>query len=53
MVFGSAIGPGISGALIDWGVNFPEQMLPYALFYLGAAGMATYAILRYRPTLGR
>lgn len=53
MVFGSAIGPGISGALIDLGVDFPEQMLPMSLFYLGAAAMATYGIIRYRPTLGR
>ncbi|MEM9966564.1 MAG: MFS transporter [Pseudomonadota bacterium] len=53
MVFGSAVGPGVSGMLIDMGVSFPQQMIPYALFYLVAAAMASIAILRYRPTLAR
>lgn len=53
MVFGSAIGPGVTGALIDWGVDFPQQMLPIAVFYLAAAALGTLGILRYRPTLGR
>ncbi|MDF1727447.1 MAG: MFS transporter [Sulfitobacter sp.] len=53
MVFGSAIGPGITGVFIDWGITFPQQMLPIAVYYLIAAGLATLGILRYRPTLGR
>lgn len=53
MVFGSAIGPGVTGALIDWGVDFQAQMLPIALFYFGAAGLAAFGIFRYRPALGR
>jgi MFS family permease len=53
MVFGSAIGPGITGAFIDLGVTFPEQMIPIAIFYLLAAGLATWGIIKYRPTLGR
>lgn len=53
MVFGSAIGPGITGALIDWGVDFPDQMLPIAVFYLGAAGLAAFGIFKYRPALAR
>lgn len=53
MVFGSAIGPGITGALIDLGITFPDQMLPIAVYYLGAAALATLGIIRYRPTLGR
>jgi len=53
MVFGSAIGPGITGWFIDQGVDFPDQMLPIALFYLAAAALATWGILRYRPTLNR
>ncbi|MFC6636174.1 MFS transporter [Sulfitobacter sp. JBTF-M27] len=53
MVFGSAIGPGITGVLIDFGINFPDQMLPIAVYYLFAAGLATIGIVRYRPTLGR
>ena len=53
MVFGSAIGPGITGALIDYGIDFPQQMLPIAVYYLIAAALATWGILRYRPTLNR
>jgi MFS family permease len=53
MVFGSAIGPGVTGALIDLGISFPQQMLPIAVYYLIAAGLATYGILRYRPRLQR
>ena len=53
MVFGSAIGPGITGAFIDLGVTFPEQMIPIAVYYVLAAGLATWGILKYRPTLGR
>ena len=51
MVFGSAIGPGITGALIDLGVNFPEQMLPMALYYVAAAVLGTFGVLRYQSRL--
>ena len=53
MVFGSAIGPGITGALIDLGIDFPQQMLPIAAYYVAAALLATLGILRYKPRLGR
>jgi hypothetical protein len=53
MVFGSASGPGITGALIDFGIDFPQQMLPIAFYYVLAAGLAAFGIMRYRPTLGR
>ncbi|QFT58276.1 Major Facilitator Superfamily protein [Sulfitobacter sp. THAF37] len=53
MVFGSAIGPGITGLLIDLGIDFPDQMLPISLYYLIAAAMATYGIVRYFPRLDR
>jgi len=53
MVFGSAIGPGVTGALIDLGISFPEQMLPIAGYYLVAGALATYGVARYRPTLIR
>jgi MFS family permease len=51
MVFGSAIGPGITGALIDLGVDFPDQMVPIALFYFGGALLAGIGILRYQRDL--
>lgn len=53
MVFGSAIGPGVTGLLIDLGITFPEQMLPISVYYVIAAGLATYGIIRYYPMLGR
>ena len=53
MVFGSAIGPGITGALIDLGIDFPQQMLPIAAYYVAAALLAALGILRYKPRLAR
>ncbi len=53
MVFGSAIGPGLTGWLIDIGIDFPEQMLSIAVYYLVAAALCTWGIIKYRPTLGR
>lgn len=53
MVFGSAIGPGVTGALIDLGIDFPDQMLPISIYYVIAAGLAAYGIKRYQSTLGR
>ena len=51
MVFGSAIGPGITGALIDLGIDFPDQMIPIAAFYFVGALMAGLGILRYQRDL--
>lgn len=51
MVFGSAIGPGITGALIDLGIDFPGQMIPIAVFYLLGAMLAGLGILRYQRDL--
>ncbi|MEK6215952.1 MAG: MFS transporter, partial [Boseongicola sp.] len=36
MVFGSAVGPGISGVLIDLGLTFPEQMLGIVVYFVAA-----------------
>jgi MFS family permease len=51
MVFGSAIGPGITGLLIDYGIDFPSQMIPIALFYFVGAALAGIGILRYQSDL--
>ncbi|MDC0136611.1 MFS transporter, partial [Sulfitobacter sp.] len=51
MVFGSAVGPGITGAFIDFGVDFPNQMIPIAFFYFGGALLAGVGILRYQRDL--
>ncbi len=39
MVLGSAIGPAISGVLIDRGIPFPDQMLGIAAWFLLASGL--------------
>ena len=44
MVFGSAVGPGISGWLIDRGVNFPQQLPAISLYFLLAGGMVMFAL---------
>ncbi|WP_298840856.1 MFS transporter [uncultured Roseobacter sp.] len=51
MVFGSAIGPGITGVLIDWGISFPDQMVPISFFYFGGAALAGLGIYRYQRDL--
>ncbi|TMM52593.1 MFS transporter [Sulfitobacter sabulilitoris] len=51
MVFGSAIGPGITGALIDAGIDFPDQMVAIGIYYLLAGALACLGILRYQRCL--
>ncbi len=51
MVFGSAIGPGISGALIDLGYDFPTQMIAYALYFVVAGAMVWVAVDRAKMRL--
>ena len=53
MVFGSAIGPGISGWLIDQGIEFPDQMIGYALYFVFAAALATIGVRKARNMLPR
>ncbi|MBM9594772.1 hypothetical protein [Roseitranquillus sediminis] len=35
MVISTAIGPGITGILIDWGIDFPAQSLVMGLWCIG------------------
>lgn len=51
MVFGSAIGPGISGWLIDQGIDFPDQTIGIAVYFVIAAALATVAVRMARPLL--
>jgi MFS family permease len=51
MVFGSAIGPGVSGRLIDRGIEFPDQMIGYALYFVFAAALATIGVRKARGML--
>ncbi|MBT8458710.1 MAG: MFS transporter [Boseongicola sp.] len=51
MVFGSAIGPGITGALIDFGYNFPDQMLGIAAYFFVANALVWLALARATAAL--
>lgn len=51
MVFGSAIGPGISGGLIDLGFLFPQQMLAISLYFLFAMALVWFAVERANQDL--
>jgi MFS family permease len=47
MVFGSAIGPVMTGQLIDIGYSFPDQMIAYAIYVLSVCGLTYYATQRF------
>lgn len=51
MVFGSAIGPGLTGVLIDAGYPFPDQMSAIAAYFVLAAACATLGVWRARGML--
>ena len=49
MVFSTALGPGLSGSLIDLGINFEAQAVPMALYVLA---MAVWMFFLLRPIAG-
>lgn len=51
MVFGSAIGPGVTGIFIDFGVDFPAQMIAIAIYFGFAAICGMIGVARARPAL--
>ena len=51
MVLGSAIGPGLTGALIDAGIDFPHQMLGIAAYIVLACGLVAVGVRRSRRDL--
>ena len=51
MVLGSAIGPGLTGALIDAGIDFPHQMLGIAAYIVLACGLVAVGVRRARRDL--
>lgn len=46
MVFGSAIGPGITGGLIDFGYDFPSQMLAISVYFAAVFLLVWVAVRR-------
>ncbi len=51
MVFGTAVGPGITGLAIDLGWTFPQQMVLVVVYFVVAGGIVAMAILRARRDL--
>lgn len=47
MVFGSAIGPAMTGQLIDFGYSFPDQMIAYVLYLFVVSALTFLAIHRF------
>jgi cyanate permease len=48
MVFATALGPGMSGALLDLGVGFEAQLLAMAVYALAMAVVFAWAARRIR-----
>lgn len=46
MVFGTALGPGLTGALIDAGIDFPEQMTGIAAYFVVASALTALGVAR-------
>lgn len=51
LVLGSAIGPVLTGVLIDAGISFPRQMPAIGIYVLAAVGLAALGVARARPAL--
>ena len=51
MVFGSALGPGITGALIDFGIGLETQFIGISAYFLFTTAMMYIGINRARPDL--
>lgn len=48
MIFGSAVGPGLTGWLIDLGLSFPDQMLGFGGYFVASSLMVFVAVSRVR-----
>lgn len=53
MVFGSAIGPGITGALIDFGYGLETQFLWISAFFVFSTITMWIGVHRFKPSLPR
>lgn len=51
MVLGSAIGPGLTGALIDHGITFPDQMVGIGIWFLAVFALVFAGLARARRAL--
>ena len=53
MVLGSAIGPGVTGVLIDAGVDLNTQYIGVSVYFLFASLCTWIGINKYRHALAR
>ena len=53
MVLGSAIGPAITGGLIDLGIGLPRQYLGVAVYFLVTTTLMVIGVARARHDLPR
>ncbi len=51
MVFGSAVGPVLTGQLIDFGIGFETQMILITGYFVLAAALVAYAMRKAAPRL--
>lgn len=51
MVLGSAIGPGVTGTLIDAGIGIEAQFVGIAGYFLVASALMAYGVMRAAPSL--
>ena len=51
MVLGSALGPGLTGVLIDLGVSFPDQMLAISIWFLMIAALTAFGLFHARKLI--
>lgn len=51
MVLGSAIGPGLTGGLIDFGITLETQYIGVAIFFVVSSGLLGLGIARHRHLL--
>ncbi|WP_245624864.1 MFS transporter [Jannaschia seosinensis] len=51
MVLGTAIGPGLTGVVIDRGIELPQQMVAISLYFAAAGAIAALAVWRARSAL--
>ena len=53
MVFGSAVGPGLTGLIIDFGVDYTQQMVWVSAYMVAATLFASIGLRKARPLLSR
>jgi hypothetical protein len=51
VVFGTAIGPGVSGVLLDKGIAMSTQLQIYAIYFVASAALALIGVRRARSLL--